>query len=634
VLDEIESRLQATDPDYQARHADAVHDLLLKLGDLTRAEIEVRCMSPEVAGSIDTLVSSRRVLEIRIAGERRCIPIEYAGRYRDALGIPMPPGVPDAFLEAPPNALAELVRRYARTHGPFTTQDVGRRFGITTAAAQTILASLHAGGSLYEGEFRPGGVHREWVDPDVLQQARRRTLAQLRREVVPAERCNFTRFLCRWQGVSTPRPGLDALLDAIEFLQGAPLLVSDLERDILPARVAGYRPEDLDALLASGEVLWVGKEQVGDRDGRIALYIADAAGRLLPPAESRPNEPLSERGQQIIEILRRQGASFFAELHGACGGTYPGDTQDAIWELVWRGLITNDTFHSLRNLTRPQETRAQRGIPGEARPGSPEFLRSLRARGLRGRMPEGRWSLIEQRRPQQAISFTEHAAALAQQILVRYGIVMRESAAAEDISGGWSSIYPALRAMEESGWARRGMFVAGMGAAQFATTAAVDMLRSLKAAPEQPEVVHLAASDPANPYGTLFAWPRLGIEEEAGPHGMARASGASVILVDGELAAFLRRRNSAIRVFLPEEEPARSRTAAALAHKVAEIAIERQERRSGLLISIINDRPAIEHPFARFLEEAGLVRSVAGYHLRRVIPRVREDEPEETSLHA
>jgi ATP-dependent Lhr-like helicase len=443
----------------------------------------------------------------------------------------------------------------------------------------------------------------------------------------------------------SPRRGLEALLDAIEILQGAPLLVSDLERDILPARVAGYRPQDLDELLASGEVLWIGEEQVGDRDGRVALYLTESVARLLPPpaTTTAPDTSHSERAQRIVEVLRERGATFFADLHRACGGNYPGDTQEAILELIWRGKLTNDTLHPLRNLVRPRDTRAHRGLATDGRPGSPEFLRSLRARGLRRTVPEGRWSLVEQRTAQTPSSAAEYSAAVAQQMLTRYGIVMREATSAEDVSGGYSSLYPALKTMEEGGWIRRGMFVAGMGAAQFASTAAVDMLRSLRREPEAPEALYLAASDPANPYGSLLPWPRSGGTDEnlAGPHGMARAAGAGVILLDGQLAAFLRRMSSAIRVFLPEDEPERSRGAAALARRLAELAAERQGRRSGLLITTINEKPAAEHFLARFLEDAGFIASAAGFQMRRVIastivtPAEEEDEQEqETAQHA
>ncbi len=634
VLEEVEARLQAIDPEYQVRHADGLHDLLLRLGDLSQSEIAARSASLEAAQTIKDLVVTRRALSIRIAGETRYIPVEYAGKYRDALGIPMPPGVPEAFLKPSDRPVLELIRRYARTHGPFTSSDVAKRFALSLSMAESSLRSLHASGVLYEGEFRPGGIHREWCDPDVLQQVRRRTLAQLRREVVPAEQKTFTRFLCRWQGITAPRRGLDSLLDAIEILQGAPLLVSDLESEILPARVAEYRREDLDALLASGEVLWVGLQQVGDRDGRVALYLNESVAKLRPiDVEKQASGNLSERAQKIMELLRNRGATFFSELHQACGGGYPGDTQDAIWELVWAGLASNDTFHPLRNLIRPEESR-KRGIAQDGPPGSPEFLRRFRARTGQGKMPEGRWSLVEQRFGREQVNFTEHTAALAQQMLVRYGIVMRETALAEDIAGGYPSIYPALKTMEEGGWIRRGMFVAGMGAAQFATSAAVDMLRGLKTNLERAEAFHLASTDPANPYGSLLPWTKVAGTDGAA-HGMARTAGASVVLVDGELAAFLRRRNSAIRVFLPEDEPERSKVAAALARKLAEVAGQRRGRRNGLLISNINDQPASGHFLARFLEDAGFSPSAAGFQMRRVFavpePTEADEDPEEDS---
>ncbi len=283
ALDEVQAQMQWLEPDYQAKHADGVHDLLLKLGDLTEQEVRLRSMSPAIASTVDELVAARRVLWLRIGGEARFIAVEYAARYRDALGVPLPPGLADAFLEPVANPLGGILRRYARTHGPFTTAEVSERYGIGTAEIDVELRALHGEGKLLEGEFRPGGMHMEWCDPEILQQIRRKTLARLRREVVPAEQYVFARLLTRWQGVTVARRGLDALLDSIEILQGVELIASDLEREILPARVSDYQPSNLDALLASGEVLWMGREQVGNRDGRISLYMVEALGKLLPP---------------------------------------------------------------------------------------------------------------------------------------------------------------------------------------------------------------------------------------------------------------------------------------------------------------------------------------------------------------
>ncbi len=275
AMEEVEQQLQALDPDYQARHTDAVHDLLLRLGDLTAEGIGARSSG----GSIEELTAARRAVRVRIAGETRYIPVEYAARYRDAVGTPLPPGLAEVFLESTDRPLLELMRRYARTHGPFTTAEVAARYGLAAQQVDAALRRLHLDGKLLEGEFRPEGVHREWCDPDVLQQIRRKTLAKLRREVVPAEQYTFARMLTRWQGAAVPRRGADALLDTIEILQGAALPVSELEREILPARVADYRPADLDALMASGDVVWVGREPIGDRDGRVALFLAESLPR-------------------------------------------------------------------------------------------------------------------------------------------------------------------------------------------------------------------------------------------------------------------------------------------------------------------------------------------------------------------
>jgi ATP-dependent helicase Lhr and Lhr-like helicase len=667
AIDEVESRLQSLEPDYQARHADGVHDLLLKHGDLTEPEVAARSITPAIASTITDLTNARRAVRVRIAGESRFIPVEYAGRYRDALGTPLPPGLAEVFLTSSEDPLRELIRRYARTHGPFTTQELATRYALQPAQIDAVLRSLHGKGKLLEGEFRPRGQHQEWCDPEILQQIRRKSLARLRREVEPVEQRTFARFTTRWQGVATRRRGLDALLDAVENLQGSALLVSELEREILPARIADYRSADLDAVMAAGEVVWVGLEQVGDRDGRVLLYLTESLPALLPPAELlslRTDAPqLSDKSEKILEVLKRQGASFFAGIHNALGGGYPGEVREALWQLVWAGKITNDTFFPLRDLLRPsdpKQDREHRREVAQGPPGSPEYLRQLRSRKSIGGPAHGRWSLVAAHQSQ-PIGVTQWSANIAQQLLTRHGIVMRETAIAENIPRGYNTIYPALKTLEESGIIRRGMFVAGMGAAQFAATSAVDMLRSLRMEPPKPETIFLAASDPANPYGTLLPWPRgengendsnqlsddatnnsdetkslspsksasaKSQDSSARPHTMSRTKGAGIILINGVLAAFLRRRNPAIQIFLPENEPERTQFARELSKKIAELAIRRQGRRSGLLISDINNEPARDHFLARFLEESGFTPSAFGYQMRRITPMVpSQDEP-------
>jgi ATP-dependent helicase Lhr and Lhr-like helicase len=631
ALDEVEDRLQARDPDFQAHHADGVHDLLLKLGDLSEAEIAARSANAEAASTIKELVNARRAVRVRLAGETRFIPVEYASRYRDAIGTPLPPGLAEVFLAASEDPLREIIRRYTRTHGPFTTQELAARYALQPAVVERSLQALHGLGKLLEGEFRPRGQHQEWCDPEILQQIRRKSLARLRREVEPVEQRTFARFAVRWQGVTVLRRGVDALLDAVESLQGTAILASELEREILPARVADYRAGDLDTVMSAGEVVWVGLEQIGARDGRIALYLTEAVPLLLPPAELQAEpEPLSERAQRILDVLAKNGASFFANIHAALGGGFPGETRDALWELVWSRRITNDTLHPLREFVRPRDTKRDHAAIAASTPGSPDYLRRLRSRKAGGGPAQGRWSPVSSHLTA-PISVTQWSANIAQQLLTRYGIVMRETAIAENIPRGYNSVYPALKTMEDSGWIRRGMFVVGMGAAQFAAVSAVDMLRGLRAEPSAAEVVFLAASDPANPYGTMLPWPRTENEAADGAHhSMSRTSEAGVILINGMLAAFLRRRNQSLRILLPENEPERTQFARELAKKLAALAVRWQGRRSGLLIGAINDAPARDHFLARFLAGAGFIDTALGYQMRRITPMVPTRDVDES----
>jgi ATP-dependent Lhr-like helicase len=626
VLDEVEAQLQGFEAEYGVRTADALHDLLRRLGDLSATEIAQRTEEVDPMPLIAQLERERRIVRASVAGEKRYIAVEDAARYRDALGVPLPPGLPEIWLEQADTPMVSLLRRYARTHGPFTTARAATRFGLQNAEVEPLLTSLNTQGKLLEGAFHPQGSSREWCDPDVLRIVRRRTLARLRKEVEPVDEPVYARLVTRWQGVATPRRGMDALLDAVELLQGVALPASVLEREILPARVKEYRRGDLDALVAAGEVIWVGVERLGRRDGRIALYTSQNFARLLPPTELRPRMELSELAQKLLEFLKTQGASFFPALQQAAGAGFFGETLDALWELVWAGLVTNDTLQPLRALVSGGEKDKR---SDERKTGRPDAL--LRARNRLGSPAgQGRWSLVETRRAT-APTTTEWSAATAQQMLNRYGIVTREAVAAENLQGGFSAVYPTLRTMEDSGLVRRGNFVGGLGAAQFAINSAVDMLRTLRKPPDSPETLHLASVDPANPYGAILRWPAM---ENVS---LSRTVGTSVVLIDGRLTAYLRRSSDAITVFLPENEPERSTFARALAKKLAEIAIARQQYRSGLLIGEINGTPAREHFLARFLQEAGFVATSLGYQMRRsggpaTAREFVEDEDEEPEL--
>ncbi len=629
VIAEVEETAQCLAENYRARSADGIHDLCLRLGDLSREEVARRVTSPELVQQVDRLIRARRLLEVRIAGERRLIAAEDAARYRDGLGIPLPPGLAASLLEPVAQPVLELVRRYARTHGPFTVRDAAERFALDAQAVENVLRQLAVEGRALEGGFRPGGLHQEWCDAEILRQIRRKSLARLRREVEPVEQHTLARFLTHWQGLVTPRrlshAHLDVLLDAIENLQGAPVPASLLETAILPARVAGYESAGLDTLIAAGEVTWAGVEPLGERDGRIALYLTDKVPLLAQP---RPNtEPLTEKQEKLLAALESSGASFFDPLHQAAGGGYPGESIDALWGLVWRGLVTNDSLHPLRAyITKPETARTPRRLQTGA---------VFRSRRTTPPTAQGRWSLLHAAAPsREAPSKTEASHALALQLLNRYGVLMRESVAAENIPGGFSAVYDVLIALEESGRIRRGYFVAGLGATQFALPAAVDLLRQMRQAPdsEKPEFVQLAAADPANPYGSVLPWPELPVAEEdseSAPRVLTRAAYAEVILCNGKLVAWLRRNNPNVLVFLPAEEPERSQVAAGLAHFLGDRGQERLHagHREGVLITTINGQPVAAHPMARFLMDAGFHPGPLGMHLRRMNMPMQHLEP-------
>jgi ATP-dependent Lhr-like helicase len=579
----VEAELQRLEPERHARSADGVHDLLLELGDLTAEQLHVRMRADVPRSVVDELVRAHRVVEVRVAGEPRLAAVEDAARYRDGLGAPMPRGVPAALRAPAGDPLLDLVSRFARTHAPFVVADLARRFGLPEADLQPPLAALEARGRLVQGAFTPGRSSREWCDTGVLRRLRRRSLARLRKQVAAVDPETLARFAVAWQGLGATRRGPDALLDVIEQLQGAPLAASILESEILAARLPGYSPEWLDTLAAAGEVVWCGIEPLGQRDGRIALFLSDRAAELMPaPAD----EALDGQEQRLLDLLAAHGAMFFADLVRAAGDPYPGDVVDALWRLVWKRRVTSDAFHALRARVEP---------PGRHRRGTPRA--TFRSRRAVPRDAEGRWTLSQPSAPR---SPTERMTSLARQLLARHGVLTREAVVAENVPGGFSAIYPALRALDDAGQVRRGYFVEGLGATQFALPGAIDLLRALRAGrDESPPAIEIAATDPANPYGASVRWP------VAGP---ARVVGAQVLLVDGGLAAYVPRAGRDLTVALPDDEPRRSLVARAVAARLASRGGDDDAAAGrGLLIERVNGEPAPEHPIAPALLAAGFI---------------------------
>ncbi|HUP47299.1 MAG TPA: crosslink repair DNA glycosylase YcaQ family protein [Thermoanaerobaculia bacterium] len=583
----VERQLQHLDDRQKARSADAIHDLLLRLGDLTAGEIAARTArggSGPPAPLLRQLAKARRIVELAVAGEKRFIAVEDASRYRDALGVPLPAGIAERFLARVADAAGDLVLRYARTHGPFTVAELARRYGLDVAVVTAALERFVERGRVVEGEFRPSGTQREFCESEVLRSIRRRSLAKLRKEVEPVDPTALGRLFTHWQGVVKKRRGLEALLETIESLQGYPMAASIFEREILAARIEDYRPSDLDTLSAGGEIVWVGLESLGERDGRIALYLTEHLPVLHP---SRAGEDTGAPPGRIIEFLRANGASFFAQIHAAIGG-FENEVIDALWDLVWRGLVTNDTFHALRAFTRPR----------------PPSRSGFRSRRVTPPSTQGRWSLVAV----EVAGGTQRSTALARQLLSRYGVVTREAAGAENIAGGFSAVYPVLKAMEEGGKVRRGYFVEGLGATQFAGAGALERLRSLRDEPDSPETVMVAATDPANPYGAMLKWP------EGGGRAFSRSVGPRVIMVNGALACYVGRGEKQITVLLPEDEPARSTVGREVARMLASL-VRGGERRA-LLITRVNDDPVARSAIAPFLIEEGFTPSAIGYQMR------------------
>lgn len=609
AIESVSLALQRLDEPW-VKDSDSLHGLLLHLGDLSEEEIACR-LSPdssqeEASKWIEELLSARRIIRVKVAGETRLVASEDAARLRDALGVVPPPGLPEAFLASGDDPLTDLVSRYARTHGPFRLQDVSARLGISEAAAKLALDKLAERDRVVSGEFLPGGAGREWCDTGVLRQIKRKSLAKLRKQVEPVAAEQLARFLPVWQGVTRPRKGLDGLLDVIEQLQAAPLPASELESAILPARIADYQPSDLDELFNAGEIAWRGLESVGPRDGRITLYLADNVPLLAP----RPTvlDEGDEASKLIHELLKQRGALFFDEIARNVGG-FRNDVLAALWALVWAGHVTNDTVAPLRSLCRGKQEKQK----GRKRERSRNRFRSRRQSRLPG--SEGRWSLLRYVEGENSPSPTQRQTALTELLIRRHGILTRPSIDRETVEGGFSALYPILRAMEESGRVRRGYFVEGLGGAQFASPGADDLVRQSKedASGKQSVPLTLSAVDPANAYGAMLKWP----ETTSADTQPQRTTGSQVVLDEGQLLAVLNLRAGSIITFAVDDPNVRASRLERLAQTLEHLAAERP-----VLITKIEGAEPSSSPLASVLLKHGFHATHSGMQHRGPDPRV------------
>ncbi len=547
VLAQLEAELQRRADTWRARHVDGVEDLLRWLGPLTVPEVEERTTGVDTHDALAQLHDQRRIIEVGLRGERCFASAEDASRLRDALGVALPAGLPAAFTDPVAHPLVDLVSRYARTHGPFLTSElcaaaVGRtgpgraRTGLSWSARVAWLGA----NSARTARSVSGAT------ATCLRILRRRSLAALRSEVEPVDGEVLARFQASWQHVGSRLTGVDGLAEVLTALQGAALPASILESEILPARLRDYNPADLDTLLTAGEVVWAGAGALGVGDGRVRLVFRDQAPLLIPDIDDPPS---GEVHDVVRAFLARRGAVFWNDLVVAVQDAEVDYSERSVltglWDLVWAGEVTNDAFTPLRAVLGGAVPKGSSG-PRRGRVGRRPAVRSLSRMGPPA--ATGRWSLVEPlRRPDPTP--TETATTRALQLLERYGVLTREMALAEGVEGGFAGVYPVLKELEDRGQVRRGYFVAGLGAAQFALPGAVDRLRDLRRegiasddVDEPDEWSVLSCADPAQPYGAALRWP----DTRGRP---SRSVGSYVVLRGGVPVVYLERGGRSLVTF-------------------------------------------------------------------------------------
>jgi ATP-dependent Lhr-like helicase len=594
VLHDVERSLQRAD--HEVDSADALHDLLRVVGDLSPEELALR--PGNASAHVQEALRERRVLMLSMAGQKRVITIEDAGLYEQAVGATLPTGVPQAYRSERNDALGELLRRYSKTRGPFTEHAFQTRYALSRGSVHHAVEALVQAHVLLRGEFLPGGTGLELCDAEVLGQLKRRTLAVLRSQVEPVAPAQYAAFLPAFHGIGEPHR--DTFVGVLDKLQGYPFSLSDLEEAVLPARLPGFRPSDLDAAVASGAYRWVG---VGASD-QIALYAARALSLLAPPVRIVEGDLASF----IRSLLSARGASFFHEIIAETQG-FPGDIAGVLWDMVQGGELTNDTLAPLRE----RSAKKRKTRPGRA-PRGPMFAHIGGPPGT-----QGRWSLVPHH-PARAPSLAgpgkapvEGRLMAARLLLARYGVLTREAVSAEGWEGGFQLVYPVLKQLEERGELRRGMFIDGLGATQFSLSGTDDRLR---ATVPTDAVIELAARDPANAYGAVLPWPG---PVRPGAPTPQRAQGCRVFLRKGELLAFQAKGGDLITF----EAAASSHARTALA-----LAIKGDTLRT-VQIPQIDGEPAGLHPLARALLDIGFSRVTDG--LTFVPPRkerTRLEHPE------
>ena len=637
IAQRVEQELQHTAQDRRVAGAEGVADLLRELGPLSATQLALRVDQPDdLHAALHTLSTTGRAIAVSMAGETRWAAVEDAARLRDALGVSLPAGIAEVFLQPVADPLRDLLARYARSHGPFTTGEAARYLGLGVAIVDHGLERLREQGKVLCGNF---GVERrlettldatltiapkarhEWIADEVFKRLRLRSLQAAREATRPVPEAAYVRLLLERQGLIGPTEGhparaqeppvsgafcgMDGLLRVIEQLAGRVLPLSVWEYPVLAMRVSDYTAGMLDELISTGEVLWSGHGALGDDDGLVALHLRDYVGETLPPA--RDENLLSPLQQAILNVLADGGAYFGQQLATLTQSTEPRSADElhqAIWDLVWRGFITGDSWAPLRQLTAaqaPQRTRHlshSRHRRGHLRAA---FI-PLASPPTATRPLSGRWSIL----PHEPVSDTARALALVEGLFDRYGVVTRGAALQEDVPGGFPALAPVLRTMEDTGRILRGRFVEGLGGAQFAERSTIDRLRALAdSVAVRPVAIGLSVLDPANPFGVTLTWPANRTKTT-----LARRAGALVVIVDASLLFYLPQGGRQLISFAARDTPIDAERLKAGAQAL--VAALRKHKRRPFTLERIDEQSTWHSPITPALREAGFASAPKG----------------------
>jgi ATP-dependent Lhr-like helicase len=480
---------------------DRLQSWLEKVGDVSCDELDqiFPAAGSRIKEGFQELLKSGRVVAIRFGpdGRKLLVARMEANVYRSALDEVQGLEPASASGDLPgrwlpkSEARRQIIQRFARTHGPFPASAISERYHFSASEVAAELAVLAASGIVEAGEFIPGGSGEEWCDVGLLREIHRRSLAKARKEVEARRPRDFAVFLAKWQGLACfagEAGAMDVLDESLKRLANLRLPAEIWEKAILPVRISNYRANMLDQFIGSGQFNW----RAGTSGSSFQIRFEPVAAEYLDwlpaateisdpenPSPENPAGPLSGAPLKIHEILAQNGALFLPQILKISGlGTAA--AWEALEELMGFGLVTNDTFGPVRYVlnTSRQDRQGVRGIL------QPNVMNTM-----------GRWALLPQKGP-------DRPEAWAAVLLYRYGIVSRETAAAEDLS--WEEIYPVLDQWETLGKIRRGYFVEGLSGIQYALPPAVEQLRQ----PVDDSVFWvLDWRDPANASRLLPEWP-------------------------------------------------------------------------------------------------------------------------------